>query len=354
MGEMNMETSGTETLIWTGSYTADRNGNGEGIGAITLNSEGNLTSLGLAVAANSPSFLAVHPTLPVLYAVAEEGKMVRAYRTTGTAELEQMGEPWLAGEAACHVAADPEGRFIVVTCWGDGQVILYQLDHDGAITSRTTAEAAVDPHQTGPTDEPRPSRAHSSLMLPDGRVMTTDLGHDLVRIWRYEPGEGLLPDHHVILPKGSGPRHMVRHPRGTVFVDTEYSIEVATVRAEPQGVYELTAVVPASVNKAFDGDSAAEIAMSTDGRFVYVGVRGSNRICVLKVGAQGTDVTPLADVPSGGDWPRHHLVHDGWLLVAHEGSNDVLSFRLDPETGLPDGPVGRVETGSPSVLVPAG
>lgn len=340
-------------MIWTGSYTADRNGNGEGIGALNVDADGELTSLGLAVAANSPSFLAVHPTLPVLYAVAEEGKMVRAYRRSGAAELEEMGQSWPAGEAACHVAADPQGRFIVVTCWGDGQVILYELDHDGAMTSRTSAEAAVDPHQAGPTDEPRPSRAHSSIMLPDGRVMTTDLGHDLVRVWRYEPGQGLLPDHQVILPRGSGPRHMVRHPSGTVFIDTEYSIEVAVVRAEPQGVYELTAMVPASVNKAFDGDSAAEIAMSPDGRFVYVGVRGSNRICVLKVGGQGTELTPLADVPSGGDRPRHHLVRDGWLFVAHEGSNDVLSFRLDPETGLPDGPVGRVETGSPSALVPA-
>src|SRR4029453_693563 len=164
MGELNMETAGTETLIWTGSYTADRNGNGEGIGALTLDTDGKLTSLGLAVAANSPSFISVHPTPPVLYAVAGEGKMVRAYPRPGTVELEQMGEPWLAGEAACHVATDPQGRFIVVAFWGEGQGILYELAHGGAIPSRTSAEAAVDPHQTGPTDEPRPSRAHSSLM----------------------------------------------------------------------------------------------------------------------------------------------------------------------------------------------
>ncbi|MEV7607363.1 beta-propeller fold lactonase family protein [Paenarthrobacter sp. NPDC089322] len=342
-----------KNLIWTGSYTADRNGKGQGIGAITADSEGKLTTVGLAVAANSPSFLALHPSLPVVYAVAEEGKTVQAYGRTRTAELEPLGEPWQAGEAACHVAADPRGRFIIVTCWGDGQVILYELDSDGGITSRTSAEAAVDPHQTAATDEPRPSRAHSSLMLPDGRVLTTDLGHDLVRVWRYKAGEGLQPDHQVVLPRGSGPRHMVRHPRGTVFVDTEYSIEVAAIRAEPQGAFELTAIVPASVNKVFDGDSAAEIALSSDGRFAYVGVRGSNRICVLKVSDEGTALTPLADVPSGGDWPRHHLVRNGWLLVAHEGSNDVVSFRLDPETGLPDGPVGRTEIGSPSMLVAA-
>lgn len=344
-----------ETLIWAGCYTADRNGNGKGITALSADHEGQLTSVGLAIAANSPSFLALHPTLPVVYAVAEEGKTVRAYRRTGDTELEVFGEPWPAGEATCHVAVDLQGRFIVATCWGDGQVILYELDHDGAITSRTTAAAAVDPHTaTSPTDGARPSRAHSSLMLPDGRVMTTDLGHDVVRVWQYIPGEGLQPDHQVVLPKGSGPRHMARHHSGTVFVNTEYSVEVAAVRMEPDGTYELTAIVPTSINKPFEGDSGAEIALSPDGRFAYVGVRGSNRICVLKASHHGTELEPFADVPSGGDWPRHHLVREGWLFVAHERSNDVVSFTIDAETGVPDGPVSRVETGSPSVLVPAG
>ncbi|MET3903446.1 6-phosphogluconolactonase [Paenarthrobacter sp. 4246] len=348
-----MTTTDTDTLIWVGSYTADRNGNGEGISALSADSDGKLTALGLAVAANSPSFLALHPTLPVVYAVAEEGKTVRAYHRTGDTGLEAFGEPWPAGDATCHVAADPHGRFVVATCWGDGQVILYEVDDNGAITSRTSAAAAVDPHFTGPTDDERPSRAHSSLMLPDGRVLTTDLGHDLVRVWRYVPGEGLQADHQVVLSKGSGPRHMARHHSGTVFVDTEYSVEVAAVRMEPDGTYELTAVVPASINKPFDGDSGAEIALSPDGRFAYVGVRGSNRICVLKVTHDGTELEPLADVPCGGDWPRHHLVREGWLYVANEGSDDVVSFRLDPATGLPDGPVSRVETGSPSMLIAA-
>ncbi|MBT2585260.1 beta-propeller fold lactonase family protein [Arthrobacter sp. ISL-95] len=339
--------------MWVGSYTADRNGKGEGIAALSAGDDGQLASRGLAITANSPSFLALHPTLPVVYAVAEEGKTVRAYRRTGDAELETFGDPWPAGEATCHVAADPQGLFIVATCWGDGQVILYELDDDGAITSRTSAAAAVDPHTATSTDEQRPSRAHSSLLLPDGRVMTTDLGHDLVRVWQYTPGEGLQPAHQVILPKGSGPRHMARHHSGTVFVDTEYSVEVAAVRMEPDGTYELATVVPASATGANDGDAGAEIALSPDGRFAYVGVRGSNRICVLKVTNGGAGLEPVAEVPCGGEWPRHHLVREGWLYVANEGSDDVVSFKLDPATGLPDGPVSRVETGSPSMLVSA-
>ncbi|MFP5016879.1 beta-propeller fold lactonase family protein, partial [Paenarthrobacter ureafaciens] len=77
-----------ESMIWTGSYTADRNAKGEGIGAIAIDGQGNLEAVGLAVTANSPSFLARHPTLPILYAVAEEAGTVQPYRRTGVAELE--------------------------------------------------------------------------------------------------------------------------------------------------------------------------------------------------------------------------------------------------------------------------
>ncbi|MDI2022404.1 lactonase family protein [Paenarthrobacter nicotinovorans] len=102
-----------ESLLWVGSYTVDRNGHGKGITALSADSEGGLTAIGLAVEANSPSFLALHPTLPVVYAVAEEGKTVGAYRRSGDTALEAFGDPWPAGDATCHVAADPQGRSLI-------------------------------------------------------------------------------------------------------------------------------------------------------------------------------------------------------------------------------------------------
>jgi len=344
-----------DTLIWTGSYTADAGGNGAGIGALLARPDGSLEALGLAAACESPSFLAVHPALPVVYAVHEHAQTVSAYRRTGSGiALEPLGEAWTAGAAACHVAVDPQGRFLVVDCWGDGQVLLYELDASGAIASRRAAEPSQDPYDAG-----RPSRAHAALTLQDGRIMTTDLGHDLLRLWDYVPGEGLRHTQDVVLPMDSGPRHLVQHPGGTVFVVTEYSIEVAAVRAGADGRFELAAMGPAGAAEASDGDAAAEIALSPDGRHAYVGVRGSNRICTMRIsdgraGDGGTRLEPVADTPSGGDWPRHHLVREGWLHVAHERSNDVVTFRLDPESGLPAGPAGRLETGSPTALIVGG
>ena len=358
-----MDSLPAHDLIWTGSYTADSGGRGTGIGAVAAAADGTLRWLGVAALADSPSFLAVHPSLPVVYAVAEQARTVRAYRRAGAFGLEPAGPAWPAGDAACHVAVEPSGRFLVVCCWGDGQVLFYGLDADGGIVGRAAGVESRDPYGEAPGGGPserdrRPSRAHAALMLADGRVMTTDLGHDLLRIWNVGSGEGpaLGPvlDHEVVLPRGSGPRHLVQHPGGHVFVVTEYSIEVAVAGLSPDsGDFRLGFVGPATAGGAQPDDSAAEIALAADGRYAYVGVRGSNRICVLEVEAGGAALRPVADVPSGGNWPRHHLIRDGLLHVAHERSGDVVTFRLDAASGLPGVPADRLQVASPTALVPA-
>ena len=347
-------TSATDnTIIWTGTYTPDGGGRAEGIGALRAHQDGSLEWLGTAVAAQSPSFVAVHPTVPVVYAVAEQRKMVQAYRRAGESGLEPHGAPQPAGEATCHVAVDPHGRFVTAACWGDGQVLLYELDSDGGITGRFPAPPSADPHASLSPGEPRQSRAHASVMLQDGRIMTTDLGHDILRVWNYVPGRGLVADHEVALPFGSGPRHLVQHSSGSVFVVSEYSVEVFIVRPEA-GTFELVFRGPATSGGSQQGDSAAEICLSQDGSYAYAGVRGTNIISTLEVGAGGTELLPVQDTPSGGDWPRHHLVRGPWLHVAHERSDNVASFALDPVTGLPGPVIHDVHSPSPTALVPAG
>ena len=346
-------TGAASNIIWIGTNTPDGGGRAHGIGAVRAHQDGSLEWLGTAAQAQSPSFVAVHPTLPVVYAAAEQRRKVQAYRRAGEFGLETYGEPQTAGEATCHVAVDPDARFVTATCWGDGQVILYELDADGGLTGRFPAAPSADPHAALSPGSPRQSRAHASLMLRDGRVMTTDLGHDTLRIWNYEPGTGLVADHEVVLPHASGPRHMVEHPSGNVFIVSEYSVEVFVVRPEA-GTYELIFRGPATAGGSQKGDSAAEICLGPHGKFAYAGVRGSNIISVLEVAGAGTELIPVKDVDSGGNWPRHHLVRGNWLHVAHERSDSIATFQLDPVTGLPGPLLHNLPTPSPTALIPAG
>lgn len=212
--------------------------------------------------------------------------------------------------------------------------------HEGDILQKVTPAPS----------EPRPSRAHSALFLPGGLVATTDLGYDLVRFWRDSP-RGLAPHHEVVLPFGTGPRHLVLHPSGYLYVLTEFSGEVFVLGRRPDGRWALQSGTAAS-GASLPGDTGAEIARSRDGEFLYAGLRGSDTIAVLRVRGDGGVLDQVALVEAGVATPRHHFVGRDAVLVAGQGSNEIVSLPLDTRTGVPARPRHRLAVGSPTHLLP--
>lgn len=361
-------------LLWAGSYTAEFPGRGLGLTPLRRDDAGGLAVAGAAHTTASPSFAVAHPSLAVLYTADESRSTVSAFAVSGSVLTGLGSQP--AGPAVCHVAAS--GEFVAATCWGDGRVLVYPLDPAGRLGAPVLAAPAVDPHadsrpavdvHTG--DAPR-SQAHMTLVLdplPDGSRMlaTTDLGYDLVRFWAWTPpaaGTGtdtpgsLASLGEVVLPLGSGPRHLVRTTDGRLLVVTEYSVEVAVLEPtashdptprDPAHVapYRRARMVPVLAGGAAPGDSGAEIALSPDARHLYVGVRGSDLLATLEL--DGPALRPVAQVPSGGRTPRHHLVDGDRLHVAHQDSDELTTHALSPE-GLPTRIVARLPLGSPTVL----
>ncbi|MFC4243758.1 lactonase family protein [Gryllotalpicola reticulitermitis] len=347
--------------LWLGGYTPDMGGTSEGILSASLDDDGTIGQVTLAASTPSPSFVAEHPSLPVVYAIGEQNETFRAFRLTEPGALEPLGDPWAAGAAACHIAVDPDGRFATVACWGSGQVLTYALDAaTGEIMGRTDASPASDPYAGVPESElvaprpdyaPRISRAHFTALLPDGRILTTDLGYDLARVWRYSAADHALElDHEVAFPYGAGPRHVAVAADGRLFVVSEYAVEVFVLTPGAGGKYAITASSPVRRAPREPDESGAHISLSADGRLLYVTVRRSNVVAVLSVDADG--VTPLTEVPSGANWPRHHLVLGDRLYVANQLSGEVTVFALGTD-GTPAEIVQRVAAGSPTVVAPA-
>ncbi|HEY0248167.1 MAG TPA: beta-propeller fold lactonase family protein [Gryllotalpicola sp.] len=348
--------------LWVGGYTPDMGGTGEGIVSAHIAADGALAAPELVTAAPSPSFLARHPSLPVLYAVGEKTETFRAYAVTRDGGLTPIGEPVPAGNAVCHIAIDPAGRFASVACWGSGQVLVYALDAGtGAILGRTDAAPAVDPYAGVPESEmvaprpdyaPRVSRAHFTEFLPDGRILTIDLGYDLARVWRYSEAERAFEhDYDLVFPYGVGPRHVAAAPDGRLFVITEYAVEVFVLAPGTDGRYAIVGSSPVRATPREPDEYAAHLTLSADGRLLYATVRRSNVVAVLSVAPDGA-IAPLAEVPSGADWPRHHLVLGERLYVANQLGDEVTVFGLDG-AGLPTAIVQRVAVASPTALVPA-
>ncbi|MCH6230626.1 lactonase family protein [Microbacterium sp. CFH 31415] len=390
--------------FWLGGYTSDMDGVASGIGMLHAGAPddgsagGPLSFAGEVAHTDSPSWVAAHPTRDVVYAALEARGAVQAFRRTGEASFVPLGEAVPAGEATCHVAVAPDGGSLIASCWGDGRVVRMSLDAAGRPSSPVIAAAAVDPHGprgdaagAGPADldlaaaaralrdaagpeyahlvpghdaaaaadgdagaaaSARPSRAHQATFLTGGLIVTTDLGHDLVRFWRAGP-TGLRPGQQVVLPKGSGPRHVVVHPSGHLYVVTEFSCEVFALAASADGTWRVVGGTALGAGGVLPGDSAAELAPSRDGEFLYAGVRGSNTLATVRVRGAGETLSPVALVDAGVDWPRHHVVVRDTLLVAGQRSDEVASLTLDLRTGVPGRVRHRTPAPSPTCLLPA-
>ena len=406
------------TRFWTGGYGVDMDGDAEGIGFMSVDDGRGPSTLrhrGTAAAVASPSWLAAHPTLDVVYAAQEGAGMVQAFARVGEAALRPLGEPLRAGDGVCHLAVSPGGRMLIASCYGDGRVVRFGIADDGGLAPAGVDKAAAlraalfgddgggsagggsagdgaaadvalgeryipgadtpdvgpdagigptsgvsapysqrarDPYPTPAGEEPRVSHAHAAVFLPDGRIATTDLGFDLVRIWR-PSGQALALDHEIVLPRGTGPRHMVMHPSGHLHVVTEYSCEVFTLASARDGVWGLVSATTASPIAQVGVDFPAELAVSRDGDTLYTALRGSNTLAALRVRAGGDALEPLALADSGVDWPRHHLVYDGTLLVAGQRSGTVSVVDLDERTGAPRDVRHVAEAPTPTVILPA-
>jgi 6-phosphogluconolactonase len=397
----------TTVAFWLGSYTptADGTGTETGVGVRGL---GRDASGGLVPVtertADSPSWVVQHPALPVVYAAEEFTGFVKPFRAAHDGTLVALGAPVEVGGIVCHLTVSPDGRTLLATCYGDGRVVVLPLEADGRLSGRATNLAAArDPWRASGGErndddlvadglatllgrsadadplipllgrpaaaepllrapgvettavEDRPSRAHASSWLPDGRVATTDLGFDLVRVWRRGSSASapLVLDHEVTLPRGVGPRHLAWHESGHLHVLTEYSVEVFTLRAGLDGRFGVVAGTPATADGAQEGDAAAEITVVGSREHLHASVRGSNRIATLRIRGDGSELRPVSDVESGGDRPRHHTEDGVVLHVANQGSGTVDSFAIDERTGAPGRRIGRIEVGSPTCLAPA-
>jgi 6-phosphogluconolactonase len=325
-------TDSPRAAFWCGSYTADMGGEGEGIGALLRRDDGTLEYAGVAARTDSPSFLARDPRDErILYAVGEASGRFEAYLRGNGTSLTPLGAQLTDGAGPCHISVRPDASAAVVACYGDGTLRLHPLNAHG---EPQPLEQVLVGEGSGPHPAQDGPHAHSTLILEDGVVLSADLGADLVHVHTTDPGTGHLTRvDSLAFPGGTGPRHLRRHPSGFVYLVSEHSREVFVLEQRGTAV-RIASSTPVTPDRA-DDDQAAEITVTDDGRFVHVGLRGSNRLSTLAVVENGSALVHVDDASCGGDWPRHHVIDGELLHVANQLSSTVTTFRLDEVTGVP-------------------
>ncbi|GAB3606224.1 beta-propeller fold lactonase family protein [Conyzicola nivalis] len=305
------------STFFVGAYTADMGGSAEGIAALGTLPDGSLEYLGLAATADSPSFLAAHGDL--VYAASEATGRIESYRRGEGFALDRLATAESGGTAPCHVAR--YGDTVIAACYVDGRIGVLDAE---PLALAQTVDGATDT-ATGPHPAQDSSHAHATFALDATTILSADLGTDEVHTHDLSGGR-LTRTGSLRLPAGTGPRDFLRHPSGLVLVLGELGLTLTALDDR------LDVVATVDLAGAEPGDHAAALSTSADGRFVYAGLRGSNRISIVEV--DGARLRASGYIDAEGDWPRHHHIDGDVMHVAHERSNTVASFRI-AENGIP-------------------
>ena len=81
--------------------------------------------------------------------------------------------------------------------------------------------------------------------------------------------------------------------------------------------------------------TAAEIAVRSDGKFLYVSNRGHDSIAVYSIDAKTGELTLRQRVPSRGKTPRYFTLDPSgkWLIVANQEGGNLAVFGVDAKSG---------------------
>ncbi len=325
---------------------------------------GQLGAPELAVATPKPTFLALHPSLPVVYAGNEEdvpGAAVSAFsfNRTNTADgagvtLKPLGTQLTHGNSPCFVSVDHTGQLLFAANYGGGSLAAFALDATG---TPAPAASTFSCKENGLCGTPGPvhdrqdgPHLHCAVISPDNRfVLACDLGDDAILAFPIHPSSGpgstppLGPPQRIPARLGSGPRHLAFHPNGRWLYcihELDCTVDMYTWSANggaadaqlvPQSVVHLAGIAATGQTP----NTAAEIAITRNGQFLYTCTRGIDQLTSFRIDATTGALKPLQQLSCGGDMPRFFALDptERWLLCADQNSNNITIFARNTTTG---------------------
>lgn len=341
---------------FVGSYAA---ADDAGIHAVAVGPTGEVGRGSTLDGIVNPSFVAIHPSGRHLFAVSEKGGTESApageifsfrIETAGDSRrLIPVERRVTRGDFPCHISVDRSGRWVAVSNYGSGNVVVLPVASDGALGD-PVAEIGHQGRGARPDRQSEP-HAHSALFSPDNRhLLTADLGSDRITICRFDEATGRCdPRGQVATAPGAGPRHMTFHPDGIhLLVVNELDSTLALCRFHGG---ELTLVDRQPTVDGSEENLAADVHVLGTGRYAYVSNRGSDTIAVFEIHRRGS-LRLVAEASTGGSWPRSFAIDSRRMrvVVANQHSDEVVVLPLDDGGSTIGAPIGRLRVPQPASI----
>jgi len=342
-------------VAYVGTYTGHGS---DGIRIVELDeATGQISHITDSAPVPNPTFLALHPNGNLLFAALEidnyaggnQGALASfAVRDAGR-RLELLNIVESGGIGPCHVAVDPNGRYLAAANYVSGTVSVTAIHKDGLLGEKSAIiehrGSSVHPSRQGSP------HAHSVTFTPDQEhLIAADLGTDHLHVYAFDAARGTLGQAHLVGTRpGSGPRHLAFHPNGNVcYVVKELTSEISIYEYHPDGSLRQLQRVDARAAYAEPNhdsrkeertqrpeNTGADIHVDHEGRFLYYSNRGDDTIGTFAVSPDGLHLEQREQVPTLGQTPRNFaLTPDGdFLIAANQDGDTLVPFRRDRTTG---------------------
>jgi len=296
--------------------------------------DGTWTNIGEPFAHQAPRSLALHPELPILYAVHSNAQYLHLPRGSVSAySIGPAGSLALANREPLSLSAtypeyfsiSPDGRAMLVSSAGGGSYNLFSVAAGG-----TLLPTPYPLKQTGAGPHPLQSRAHPHAVLfhPSGvAAYTSDLGADRVTQMTLA-NRTLTIASRVSFAPGSGPAHLALHPSGNCIVVSSQLRPALTVLPLNRQSGKLD--MPTQQMEV-DAETSGPVAINRTGDRVYATAsRGSGEISVstYALSCATGRLRPMARMHLSelGNVEQIALVDDQLLLA---GAKGIASLPID-------------------------
>jgi 6-phosphogluconolactonase len=286
----------------------------------------------------NPSYLAIAPSGRFLYCVNElkEGRL-SAFAIGASLELRFINSVSSRGSDPCYAIINDAETHVFAANYGSGSVSLFPLERNGALAA-SSCVVRRQGRGTHPVRQEGP-HAHSIFLDPANKTaFAADLGLDTVFAYTPDYAAGtLIPekDAAISLAPGSGPRHCVFSPAGdTLYIVNELGLSLAVCKYDRERRrFSPAQILPLLAAETGD-DTAADIGLHPNGKWLYVSVRGADLIVLCEIDAVGL-ARVRSRCPSGGKTPRNFLIDPSgrYLLAGNQDSGGMVVFSIDPRDG---------------------
>ena len=326
-------------IVYVGCRTTkDRGARGKGLRVYEVDENGKWKLIQTVENQINPSFQCLDRKGEYLYSVHGDFSEVSAFKVQPqTGCLEWINTVTTGGMNPVHLTLDYTEKWLFVANLKTGSIGIIERREDGSLGVLRKLVNFAGKERTGVSHPHQVQKDRTGKFLCVSCQGLKD-GIGGVHVFRIDSEQGdLIKTCEIKARAIAEPRHVVFHPSNRFCYgvnEIDYTVE-AYGFDDQTGILSPLQILP-TLPDTYTGEGwASGIAVTPDGKFLYVSNRKHDSVTGFRIDAQSGLLTYLNCWPTDGQQPRFIGINSKGtrLIAANELTDTMKIFRIDPESG---------------------